>query len=253
MTAPSKSIDALTGNFLLSTLPAEAREQMLPHLEPVELKSNEVLYQSEDYISHAYFPVDAVVSTLAIMMDGATTEVAMIGREGLVGIAAVFGGTRAQHWKRVQVEGMALRIKTEELIRLFYRHGAVQRVLLASYRSMITQISQRAVCNARHSVMQRLCCWLLMIHDRVGSDDLAMTQEIIASRLGARRAGITVAAGMLQNMRAISYSRGRIHIGCREALEKTACECYRVHEREFKSLQERVRRAAKLSASETLN
>jgi CRP-like cAMP-binding protein len=212
-------------------------EQMLRHLERVELKSNEVLYQSEDYINHVYFPVDAVVSGLAIMLDGATTEVIMIGREGLVGIPAIIGAGRAQHWTRVQVEGTALRMKTEELARLFHRHEAVQRMLLQAYRSTITQISQRVVCNARHSVMQRLCCWLLMIDDRVGGDDLMMTQEIIAGRLGARRAGITVAAGRLQGTRAISYARGRIHIDHREAIENAACECYWIHEREFQRLK----------------
>jgi CRP-like cAMP-binding protein len=246
LTVSSKSLDALTGNFLLSNLPAEVRELMLAHLEPVELRSNEIIYQSEDYINHVYFPVDAVVSGLAIMMDGATTEIAMTGREGLVGIAAIIGGGHAQHWTRVQVEGTALRMKTEEMDRLFHEYAAVQQTMLRAYRALITQISQRAVCNARHTVMQRLCCWLLMIHDRVGSNDLAMTQEIIAGRLGARRAGITVAAGTLQNMRAISYGRGRIRIDDREALESTVCECYLVHEKEFKSLQGAARRSAQL-------
>jgi CRP-like cAMP-binding protein len=213
---------------------------MLPHLEPVELQAGELLYQTEDHINYVYFPIDAVISGLTIMMDGATTEIAMIGREGLVGIAAIIGGGRALFWTRVQIGGTALRIKTEEVAKLFHRHEAVQQMLLQSYRSLITQVSQRAVCNARHSVMQRMCCWLLMIHDRVATDELALTQEIIAVRLGARRAGITVAAGQLKNMKAIRYGRGRIHIDLREVIEHNACECYRIHEREFKSLQSSV-------------
>jgi CRP-like cAMP-binding protein len=246
LTASSEFLAALKGNFLLSALPAQAQEQMLPHLEPVELQSNEVLYQTEDYINQVYFPVDAVVSGLAIMMDGATTEIAMIGREGLVGIAAVIGGDRAQHWTRVQVEGTALRLKTEEMVRLFHGQEAVRRTMLQAYRRVITQISQRAACNARHSVMQRLCCWLLMIHDRVGVDELALTQEIIASRLGARRAGVTVAARTLQNMGAIRYSRGKIYIEHREAIECAACECYGIHGREFKNVQKMGRAGGRL-------
>jgi CRP-like cAMP-binding protein len=233
----SELLGAAKGNFLLSALPAAAQQHMFPHLELVELKSNELLYQTDDHINQVYFPVNAVVSGLAIMMDGATAEIAMIGREGLVGIAAVISPGRAQHWTRVQVKGTALRMKTEEMAKLFHGDEAAQRTLLQAYRRVITQISQRAACNARHTVMQRLCCWLLMIHDRVGVDDLALTQEIIAGRLGARRAGVTVAAGTLQSMRAIRYSRGKIHIKDREAIESAACECYAIQEREFKSFQ----------------
>lgn len=236
----SKLLDISRENFLLSALPAEAQEQILPHLETVELKPNEVLYQTEGHINHIYFPVNAVVSGLAIMMDGATTEIAMTGREGLVGIEGVVSRGRAQHWTRVQVEGIGLRMKTEEMTRLFHADETVMRTVLRAYRSMIAQVSQRAVCNARHTVMQRLCCWLLMIHDRIGVDDVALTQEIIASRLGARRAGVTVAAGVLQNLHAIRYSRGRIHIEGRAEIESAACECYAVQAREFRSLRNRM-------------
>jgi CRP-like cAMP-binding protein len=227
----------LRENFLLSALTAEAQEQMLAHLETVELKPNEVLYQTEGEINHVYFPLNAVVSGLAIMMDGATTEIVMTGREGLVGIAGLVSGGRAQYWTRVQLEGAALRMQTEEMARLLHEDETVMRTVLRAYRSLIAQISQRAVCNARHTVMQRLCCWLLMIHDRVGREDLALTQEVIASRLGARRAGVTVAARALQNRHAIRYSRGRIHIECRAGIESAACECYAVQAREFRSLQ----------------
>jgi CRP-like cAMP-binding protein len=238
-TPSSNPQDIPRRNFLLSSLPAEAQERMLPHLETVELKSNEVLYQTEAYINHVYFPLNAVVSGLAIMMDGATTEIVMTGREGLVGITGVISGGRAQHWTRVQVAGTALRMKTEEMVNLFHSDQTVMRAVLRAYRSMIVQVSKRAVCNVRHTVMQRLCCWLLMIHDRVGVDDLALTQELIASRLGTRRAGVTVAAGALQDMHAIHYSRGRIHIECRAAIESAACECYAVQAREFKSFQDK--------------
>ncbi|MDX6711752.1 MAG: hypothetical protein QOH96_2768 [Blastocatellia bacterium] len=223
----------LAENSVLSALPTELYTQLSSHLRTVYLPVNDPLYDFGQPIRSIYFPVDCVVSSLAIMEDGATVEVNMVGSEGVVGMSAILGGGISSHWTRVQIAGNAVRMKTAVLKELSAKNDALQRVLLVSYRSLITQISQRAVCNCRHTVSQRLCCWLLMIRDRVKSNDLPLTQEIIAQRLGARRAGITNAAGALQNEAVISYSRGLIHILNAERLEELACECYKIHRRAF--------------------
>ena len=150
----------------------------------------------------------------------------MVGREGLVGISAVLGSGRSRQWIWVTIGGNAIQLDAKALDRIFVQNQTALKSLLRYYRSLISQVSQRCVCNTRHTIMERLCCWLLMIHDRVGTTDLSLTQEMIASRVGARRAGITVAAGMLQDMGAIEYRRGRLHIVDKLILEKVVCECY---------------------------
>jgi CRP-like cAMP-binding protein len=211
---------------LLTT--AEARDLIVPHLKVVTLERNQVLYEQGDTIEHVYFPVDSAVSSLAIMEDGTTLETLMVGNDGLVGISAILGSGISRQWLWVLVAGTAIQLDAKFLDALFLRNEHALKSLLRFYRSTITQISQRCVCNTRHTVMDRLCCWLLMLHDRVGDSNLRLTQEIIASRLGARRAGITVAAGALQAMHAIEYRRGQLHITEREVLERTACECYTI-------------------------
>jgi CRP-like cAMP-binding protein len=224
---------SLAENSVLSALPMEIYDQLSSHLRPVYLPVNDALYDFGQPIRSIYFPLDCVVSSLAIMEDGATVEVSMVGSEGVVGMSAILGGGISSHWTRVQVAGNAMRMRAAALRELSSKNDSLQRVLLGSYRSLITQISQRAVCNCRHTVSQRLCCWLLMIRDRMQSNDLPLTQEIIAQRLGARRAGITNAAGVLQNEAVISYSRGLIHILDAGRLEELACECYKIHRRAF--------------------
>ena len=150
----------------------------------------------------------------------------MVGREGLVGISAILGSGRSRQWIWVTIGGAAIQLGSKALDKLFVQNETTLKLLLRHYRSLITQVSQRCVCNTRHTIMERLCCWLLMIHDRVGQPNLNLTQEMIASRVGARRAGITVAAGMLQEMGAIEYRRGRLHIVNRETLEQVVCECF---------------------------
>jgi CRP-like cAMP-binding protein len=162
------------------------------------------------------------------MEDGTTVETSMVGREGLVGISAVLGTGRSRQWNWVAVSGKAIQLEAKVLDRLFVHNENALKALLRCYRALITQVSQRCVCNTRHTIIERLCCWLLMIHDRVGGENLSLTQEMIASRVGARRAGITVAAGMLQAMHAIEYRRGRLHIADRDVLERTVCECYNI-------------------------
>lgn len=215
-------------NRLLAELlmTAEAKESIGPLLKIVTFERNQVLYEQGDPIEQVYFPIDAVVSNLAIMEDGTTLETLMVGREGLVGISAILGSGRSQQWSWVLVSGTALQLEAKYLDALIVRNENALKSLLRFLRSTMTQISQRCVCNTRHTVLDRLCCWLLMLHDRVGDSNLRLTQEIIASRLGARRAGITVAAGLLQAMTAIEYRRGQLHVIDREVLERTVCECY---------------------------
>jgi CRP-like cAMP-binding protein len=201
---------------------------LLPELRVVSLTVNQVLYELGDQIDYIYFPLDSVVSGLAIMEDGTTVETSMIGREGLVGISTILGSGLSRQWVWATVGGSALLLEKKYLEKIFVQNETALRSLTKLYRSLITQLSQRCVCNTRHTIMERLCCWLLMIHDRVGSDRLNLTQEIIASRVGARRAGITVAAGLLQSMKAIEYRRGQLHITDRETLERTVCECYKL-------------------------
>jgi CRP-like cAMP-binding protein len=199
---------------------------LLPELRVVPFTVNQVLFELGDQIDHIYFPVDSVVSGLAIMEDGTTIETSMIGRDGLVGISTILGSGVSRQWVWVTIGGSAIQLEKKFLEKVFIQNETALKCLTKSYRSLITQLAQRCVCNTRHTILERLCCWLLMIHDRVGGDKLSLTQEMIASRVGARRAGITVAAGLLQSMDAIEYRRGQLHILNRHVLEQTVCECY---------------------------
>lgn len=212
----------------LVSVPTIAND-LVHDLKVVTLSVNQVLYEQGDHIEYVYFPLDSVVSGLAIMEDGTTMETAMVGREGLVGISAILGSGRSRQWIWVTISGNAIQLDAKALDRIFTQNQTALRSLLRYYRSLITQVSQRCVCNTRHTIMERLCGWLLMIHDRVGTSNLNLTQEMIASRVGARRAGITVAAGVLQDMGAIEYRRGRLHIVDRAKLERVVCECYPPH------------------------
>ena len=223
-------------NHLLAELfvDTDIKDQLLPHLKTVMIDRNQVLYEQGDTIEHVYFPVDSVVSSLAIMEDGTTLETSMVGREGLIGISAILGSGISRQWLWTSISGLALQLDVRFLNQLFVHNEEALKLLLRFYRSMMTQVAQRCVCNTRHTVLERLCCWLLMVHDRVGGGNLRLTQEMIASRLGARRAGITVAAGVLQAMHAIEYRRGQLHITDREVLERAVCECYAIMQNEFK-------------------
>jgi len=162
------------------------------------------------------------------MEDGTTVETSMVGCESVVGASTVLGSGQARQWMWVTVGGTAVQLESTFLSRLIVRNEASLKAFLRCYRLLITQVSQRCVCNTRHTIMERLCCWLLMIHDRVGGSKLSLTQEMIASRVGARRAGITGAAGLLQSMKAIEYRRGHLYIVDRSVLERTVCECYNI-------------------------
>jgi len=207
---------------------------LLQELRIVPVTVNQVLYEQGDKIEFLYFPLDTVASGLAIMEDGTTLETAMVGRESVVGVSTVLGSGQSRQWIWVTVGGSAIQLESRFLDKLMVHNEIALKALLKCYRQLITQVSQRCVCNTRHTIMERLCCWLLMIHDRVGDNSLSLTQEMIASRVGARRAGITVAAGMLQEMKAIEYRRGQLHINDREVLERTVCECYNVMKAEWR-------------------
>jgi CRP-like cAMP-binding protein len=224
------SLDVASRNQLLTQILASAqtRDQLLPHLKLVSLERNQVLYEQGDTIDHVYFPLDSVVSNLAIMEDGTTIETLMVGCEGMVGVSSILGSGLSRQWLWVLISGTALQLDARILDGVFVHHEHALKSLLKFYRSTITQVSQRCVCNTRHTVLDRLCCWLLMLHDRVGDSNLRLTQEMIASRLGARRAGITVAAGVLQSMHGIEYRRGQLHVTNREVLERAVCECYTI-------------------------
>ena len=211
----------------------EIGSHLLHELRIVSFDVNQVLYEQGDKIDFLYFPINCVAASLAIMEDGTTMETSMVGCESVVGISTILGSGRSRQWVWVTVGGPALQLESSFLNRLLVNNEAALKALLRSYRLLITQVSQRCVCNTRHTILERLCCWLLMIHDRVGGDDLSLTQELIASRVGARRAGITVAAGMLQAMKAIEYRRGHLHITDRGVLERTVCECYSIMKAEW--------------------
>ena len=207
---------------------------LLQELRIVPLTVNQVLFEQGDKIDHLYFLLDSVASGLAIMEDGTTIETSMVGHESIVGVSTILGSGVSRQWVWVTVGGTALQLEARFLDKLFTQNEVALKALLRCYRQLITQVSQRCVCNTRHTIMERLCCWLLMIHDRVGGNNLSLTQEMIASRVGARRAGITVAAGMLQSMKAIEYRRGQLHISDREVLERTVCECYNIMKGEWR-------------------
>jgi CRP-like cAMP-binding protein len=206
---------------------------LLSEARVVSLETNQALYQHEDKIEFVYFPLDCMISNLGIMEDGSTLETSMVGREGLVGISAILGSGFHQQWSSVTVSGEAAQVEAGKLDKIFTQNETALKTLLKCYRSLTTQVSQRCICNSKHMVLQRLCCWLLMVHDRVGRSNLRLTQEMMASRVGARRSGITVAAGVLHEARAIECRRGKVYILDREVLEEVVCECYSIMKADF--------------------
>jgi CRP-like cAMP-binding protein len=223
-------------NRLLAALPVEEYERLRPHLEQVSFALGEVVYESGGHLDYVYFPVTAIISLLYMMENGSSAEMGLAGNDGIVGIAVFMGGNTMPNRAVVQSAGGALRLKAQVLQDEFERGGQFQKLLLRYTQALITQISQTAVCNRLHSVEQQLCRWLLLSHDRVQTDDLIMTQTLIADMLGVRREGVTIAAGRLQDVGAISYVRGHIKIIDRAKLEALVCECYRVVKDEFDRL-----------------
>jgi CRP-like cAMP-binding protein len=228
-------------NHLLAVLPESEGERLFPHLEWVPLPLGEALYESGDRLSHVYFPTTAIVSLLYVMENGASAEIAVVGNEGIVGIALFMGGETMPNRAVVQSAGHAYRLKGSLLKQEFTRLGGRRRgvlppLLLRYTLALLTQMAQTAVCNRHHSVDQQLCRWLLLSLDRLPSNELTMTQELIANMLGVRREGVTEAAGKLQSAGLIHYSRGHITVLDRPGLEARVCECYKVVRKEFRRL-----------------
>jgi CRP-like cAMP-binding protein len=219
-------------NHLLRALPAEVRGRVFSQLEPVALPLGKVLYESGGALRHVYFPTDSIVSLLYVMESGASAEISVVGNEGLIGIALFMGGESTPSRAIVQSAGHALRMKGQLLKDEFNRHGEMQLLLLRYTQSLITQMAQTAVCNRHHSIDQQLCRWLLLSLDRLPSNRLTMTQELIANMLGVRREGVTEAAGKLQKAGVIEYNRGHITVLNRPRLEAMSCECYAVVKKE---------------------
>jgi CRP-like cAMP-binding protein len=223
-------------NQILASLPEDTWKRWEPLLEPVDLPLGKVLHESGCKLSHVYFPTTAMVSLLYVTEDGASTEIAEVGHEGLVGVSLFMGGGSTTSSAVVQGAGKGYRLRADLMLEEFNRGGAVLQLLLRYTQALITQMSQAAVCNRHHSLEQRLCRWLLSCLDRLAAGELAMTQELIANLLGVRREGVTEAAGHLQQDGLISYRRGHITVLDREQLEKRSCECYSVVKVECKRL-----------------
>ena len=227
--APSK-------NRLLSALPDSEWQRWAPLLELVDLPLGHVLYQPGVTLEHVYFPTTAIVSLLYVMENGASAEIAVVGREGIVGISLFMGGDSTPGRAVVQSAGQGLRLKAQVVKDEFNRAGPVLHLLLRYTQALITQMSQTAVCNRHHALDQQLCRWLLLTLDRLEGNELVMTQELIANMLGVRREGVTESALKLQKAGLIRYARGHISVLSRSGLEARTCECYAVVKKEYERL-----------------
>jgi len=223
-------------NHLLAALPAEVTERIFPHLELIPMLLGEVLYESGYQLQHVYFPTTAIASLHYVMSNGASAEIAGVGNEGILGISLFMGGNTTPSRATVQTAGFGYRLKGRLMLEEFNRNGPMLRLMLLYTQALITHMSQTAACNRHHSVEQQLCRWLLLTLDRLPSNELTMTQELIAGMLGVRREGITEAAGNLQRAGLISYRRGHITVLDRAGLESRTCECYNVVKKEFHRL-----------------
>ncbi|NDU85663.1 MAG: Crp/Fnr family transcriptional regulator [Ferrovum sp.] len=232
MTAPQNPRQ----NHILAALPGAEYEHFYANLEWIELPLGKVLYEPGIQMRHVYFPTDSIVSLLYVMEDGSSAEIAVVGNEGVVGVSLFMGGESTTSRAVVQSAGYAYRLKGQLLKNEFYRAGMMQQLLLRYTQALLTQMAQTAVCNRHHSLDQQFCRWLLLSLDRLSSNELVMTQELIAAMLGVRREGVTEAAGNVQKSGLIKYSRGHISVLDRAGLEKRACECYAVVKIEYDRL-----------------
>lgn len=223
-------------NLLLAALPTDEYQRLLPHLELVSLPLRQVLSNPGEPIEFVCFPHQSIISLVTILEDGSTVEAGLVGKEGMFGVQAFLGGDSTPHQAIVQVAGEAMRMSAAQLKIEFQRGGKLQSLLLRYVQALFTQVSQGAACHRLHTVEERLARWLLMVSDRLEPDQLPLTQEFIAQMLGTRRAGVTVAAGMLQQAGLIRYRRGEITILDRQNLEAASCECYKVVSNEFERL-----------------
>ncbi len=219
-------------NHILDALPPAERERLFPHLKLVELPLGTVLYESGDTLRHIYFPTNSIVSLLYVLENGTSAEISIVGNDGAIGVALFMGGETTTNRAIVQSGGTAYRLTGRRLKQEFDRHGEMLHILLRYTQALITQMAQTAVCNRHHSVDQQLCRGLLLSLDRLSSNQLTMTQELIANMLGVRREGVIEAAGKLQKLKVIRYRRGQITVLDRPRLEQLSCECYAVVKKE---------------------
>jgi CRP-like cAMP-binding protein len=235
MSAAANPNDALK-NYLLLSLANDEFERILPKLEPLSLKLGHVLHESGDRMDNVYFPTTAIVSLLYIMENGATAEIGVVGNDGILGIELFMGGETTTNRAIIQSAGDAFRMRAKDMKTEFTLGGAFQKLLLRYTQALIAQISQTAVCNRLHSVDQQLCRWLLLSHDRLDSDKLVMTHDLISNMLGVRREGVTLAAQKLAAKKLIKNVRGSITVLDRQGLEEAVCECYEVVNTEYNRL-----------------
>ena len=229
----NKSLHHPNQNRMLNALPLADLESLIQHFELVQLPVGKMLYGSGEQLRYAYFPTSCIISLHHILESGRTSEVAGVGNEGMVGIALFMGGDTIPSSAVVQITGYAYRLESSILKKAFKCNIAFQRLLLRYTQVLLTQISLTAVCNRHHSLQQQLCRWLLLTLDRLATNEITMTQELVAGMLGVRREGITEAAGNLQQQGLISYRRGHITVTNRAGIETQVCECYSVLKKEL--------------------
>jgi CRP-like cAMP-binding protein len=233
---PNSNASPALNNHLLAALPAVEFDRINPHLEPVSLKLGEVLHETGDKMDHVYFPTTAIMSLLYIMENGATAEIGVVGNDGILGIELFMGGETTTNRAIIQSAGDAFKMDARSLMAEFTLGGKFHNLLLRYTQALITQISQTAVCNRLHPIDQQLCRWLLLSHDRLDSDKLVMTHDLISNMLGVRREGITLAATKLAGRGLIKSVRGTITVLDRLGLEDAVCECYKVVNTEYNRL-----------------
>jgi CRP-like cAMP-binding protein len=219
-------------NLLLAAAPIEVQERLIPHLEGIHVSLGDVMYESGDISQHVYFPTDSIVSLLYVMEDGSSAEISVVGNEGVIGISVFMGGESTPSRAIVQSAGHTYRLSAQRLKDEFNRDADMRLLMLRYTQALITQMAQTAVCNRHHSIDQQLCRWILLSLDRLPSNRLSMTQELIANMLGVRREGVTHAAGKLQDQGVVEYHRGHITVLDRPKLEQLSCECYAVVKKE---------------------
>lgn len=233
---PGDGLLARGENQLLAGLPAEERARIVPHLTPVSMPLGKVLYEPGDRLTHLYLPTTAIISTLHVTDSGGLAETAVIGKDGLIGITLFMGADTASNRAVVQSAGEAYQLNAQFATEEFGRGGYAQRIFLSYARALITQMARTAVCNRHHSITQRFCRWLMLSLDRLEAGELHVPQELIADMLGVRRAKVAEIAKQLEDTGAICYNRGRIRVVDRAALERQACDCYAVIQRESEQL-----------------
>jgi CRP-like cAMP-binding protein len=224
-------------NYILAGLPPDAYARLLPRLEQVSLALGETVYTADTELRHMYFPIDCIVSLLAVMKDGVSAEISVVGREGIIGIGLFMGGTGAPNHAVVQNAGTALRLKAELVRAEFAKGGSLQLLLLRYTQALMTQMAQTAACNLHHSLEQQLCRWVLLSLDRLPTNELAMTDQLVANMLGTRLEYALDLATRLQFARLIHYDHGSITVLDRVGLESLVCECYDVVKTEYARLQ----------------